>query len=64
MMEIRLRNISDRRGERLKAIARVKHGQSSMQDFLKTLLAQEESKYTPEELDRIQALYEVLKNDD
>lgn len=63
-MQIRIQNISQARGLRLKAIARVKFGQTSVPEFVKIILADFESRYGEEEMKRIMDLYEKIKDED
>lgn len=63
MTSIRIQNLSDARMKRTKAIARVKFG-LEVRDYVKMLLAQQESQYDVEEMDRIMSLYETIKQDD
>ncbi|MFA6057294.1 MAG: hypothetical protein WC756_03780 [Taibaiella sp.] len=64
MMDIRVRNIPDSRGKRIKAIARVKYGLDSVPEFIKVILAEFESRYKDEEMRHIMALYETIKEED
>jgi len=63
-MQIRIQNISESRGNRLKAIARVKYGQTSVPEFVKILLAEAEGKYTLKELIAIENLYRHIAAED
>lgn len=62
-MDIRVRNIAESRGKRIKAIARVKFG-IPVPDFVKILLADAESKYNAQEMQKILDLYDTIKDED
>lgn len=61
MTSIRIQNLSDARIKRTKAIARVKFG-LEVRDYVKMLLAQQESQYDVAEMERIMSLYETIKD--